>query len=57
MQFNLPQPVKTNPKREGVRIRRTKILLKKRKEKLSLLMIGISANLDTLVLYVVMITT
>jgi hypothetical protein len=57
MQFNLPQPVKTNPKREGVRIRRTKILLKQSEPKLPLLMIGISANLDTLVLSVVMITT
>jgi hypothetical protein len=57
MQFNLPQPVKTNPKREGVRIRRTKILLKQSEPKLHLLTIGISANLDTLVLSVVMITT
>jgi hypothetical protein len=57
MQFNLPQPVKTNPKREGARIRRTKLLLKKIEPKLHLLMIGIRANLDTLVLSMVMITT
>jgi hypothetical protein len=57
MQFNLPQPVKTNPEKERIRIRRTKILNKKRKPKLRLLTIGISANLDTLVLSVVMITT
>jgi hypothetical protein len=57
MQFNLPQPVKTNPKREGVRIRRKKILLKQSEPKLPLLKIEISTNLDTLVLSVVMITT
>jgi hypothetical protein len=48
---------KKNLKREEVRIRRTKILLKKRKPKLPLLTIRISANLDTLFLSVVMITT
>jgi hypothetical protein len=57
MQFNLPQPVKTKPKREGLRIRRKKILLKQSEPKLPLLTIGISANHDTLVLSVVMITT
>jgi hypothetical protein len=57
MLFNLPQPVKTNPERERVRIRRTKILRKQREPKLHLLMIGISANPNTLVLSVVMITT
>jgi hypothetical protein len=54
---NLPQPVKTNLKRGEVRIRREKIILKQSKPKLPLLMIGISTNLDTLVLSVVMITT
>jgi hypothetical protein len=57
MQFNLPQLVKTNPKREGVRIRRTKILLKQSEPKLHLLMIGINTNLNTLVLSLGMITT
>jgi hypothetical protein len=57
MQSNLPQSVKTNLKRGEVRIRRTKILLKQSEPKLPLLMIGITTNLDTLVLSVVMITT
>jgi hypothetical protein len=57
MQFNLPQPVKKNLKRGEVRIRRKKILLKQSEPKLHLLKIGISANLDTLVLSVLMITT
>jgi hypothetical protein len=57
MQSNLPQPVKTNLKRGEVRIRKEKIILKQRKPKLPLLMIGISENHDTLVLFVVMITT
>jgi hypothetical protein len=57
MQSNLPQPVKTNLKMGEVRIRRKKILLKQREPKLHLLTIGISTNLDTLLLSVVMITT
>jgi hypothetical protein len=55
MLFNLPPPVKTNPEKERVRIRRTKIILKKKEPEHHLLTIGISANPDTLLLSVVMI--
>ena len=55
--FNLPPLVKINPERVRVRLRRTKIPCKQREPKHHLLTIGISANPDTLVLYVVMITT
>jgi hypothetical protein len=57
MLSNLTQLTKTNLKRGEARIKRAKIILKQRNLKLLLLMTEISTNLDTLSLFVVMITT
>jgi hypothetical protein len=55
--FNLTLPERINPKKGRVRTRRIKIIHNLRRPKHNLLTIRISANPDTLVLYVVMITT
>jgi len=55
--FNLHWPVKINQRKEEVRIRRVKIIIKMSKLKPLLLKIGISTNHGTLALSVVMITT
>jgi hypothetical protein len=58
MSFNLPLPVKINLKKERVRIRRIKIIIRNlTRPRHNLLMIRINANLDILALSVVMITT